>query len=66
MCVFLGEMKDSPPIIASKAFPLYSKKKKNFSEEMVMKNSCEIKVFFNNFKKHVYNQKKIHSFFSGF
>lgn len=28
MCVFLGEMKDSPPIIASKAFPLYSKKKK--------------------------------------
>ena len=31
MCVFLGEMKDSPPIIASKAFPLYSKKKKKTS-----------------------------------
>lgn len=58
ICVFLGEMKDSLPIIAYKAFPLYSKKKKNFSEEMVIKNSCEIKVFFNNFKKHVYSQKK--------
>ena len=67
ICVFLGEMKDSLPIIAYKAFPLYSKKKKkNFSEEMVIKNSCEIKVFFNNFKKHVYSQKKIYSFSSGF